>query len=166
MARDRQRKAGKHAGPKKGAKPPVRRARTKRMAIVQQPVARIVGLPSGYAELLDDIKARIRTARVKAALSVNRELIALYWQIGRAIVQRQHAEGWGRSVVERLSADIRAEFPGLSGFSPSNIWRMRVFFLAWTDEVANLQQPVGEPSTGNLAQAVREMGSGDRIRNS
>jgi len=60
--------------------------------IVQQPVAQ---LPSGYAELLEGLKKRIREARVKANLSVNRELVLLYWEIGKVILQRQSQEGWG-----------------------------------------------------------------------
>jgi hypothetical protein len=69
--------------------------------------------------------------------SVNRELIQLYWDIGHLIVERQRAQGWGRSVVERLAADIQKGFPGMAGFSPQNIWKMRSFFLAWTAEVRN-----------------------------
>jgi predicted nuclease of restriction endonuclease-like (RecB) superfamily len=97
-----------------------------------------------YAKLLADIKSRIRTAQVKAALAINSELISLYWNIGRAIVQRQKDERWGKSVVERLAADLRAEFPDTGGFSRQNIWYMRSFYLAWTHDSQILQQPVGE----------------------
>ena len=97
--------------------------------------------PVGYRDLLEDLKTRIRTAQVRAALSVNRELIALYWQIGQAIVTRQQAEGWGRSVVERLSADIQREFPGVAGFSRANIYRMRAFYLQYARTPANVSQP-------------------------
>jgi hypothetical protein len=94
-----------------------------------------VGLPavpsSGYRALLTDIKARIRVAQIKASLSINRELIQLYWDIGGLIVNRQRAEGWGKSVVEKLASDVQKEFPGIEGFSPRNIWRMRAFHLAW-----------------------------------
>lgn len=110
--------------------------------------------PAGYGALLDDLKSRIRAAQVKAALSVNRELIALYWHIGRSIVTRQSAEGWGKGVVERLSADLGREFPGVAGFSTGNIWRMRAFYLAWTDEI--LARPVRELEPEKLAQPVRE----------
>src|ERR1700694_3793659 len=88
-------------------------------------------LPAGYAALLENIKTRVSTAQIKAALSVNRELIQLYWDIGRLIVERQQEQGWGKSVVERLAADIQKDFPGIEGFSPRNIWRMRAFYLAW-----------------------------------
>ena len=60
--------------------------------------------PASYAALLHELKGRIRTAQVKAALAVNRELIGLYWDIGRAIVERQKAEGWGQAIIDRLSS--------------------------------------------------------------
>jgi len=73
-------------------------------------------LPTGYAPLLADLKARVRAAQVRAALSVNRELILLYWHIGREILRCQRDEGWGAKVVERLAKDLRAEFPEMHGF--------------------------------------------------
>src|SRR5258708_48635 len=99
-------------------------------------------LPPGYAELLEDLKGRVRTAQLKAALAVNRELIQLYWDIGRLIVERQEREGWGKGIVDRLARDIQKAFPGLAGFSPSNVSRMRAFYLAYTKEVAISAQPV------------------------
>jgi predicted nuclease of restriction endonuclease-like (RecB) superfamily len=112
-------------------------------------------VPVGYGELLEDLKTRIRAAQVKAALSVNRELIALYWHIGGSIVERQRAEGWGRSVVDRLAQDLHLEFPGIAGFSPRNVWRMRAFYLAWTEEV--LTQPTRESDREILPQLVAEL---------
>jgi len=121
-------------------------------------------LPASYGELLDELKQRIRTARVKAALSVNRELITLHWDIGRLIVTRQREEGWGRSVVERLSRDLRFEFPDLKGYSPQNLWNMRAFYLAWTEEVEELQQTVGEMDGENLPQIVGEIPWGHSLQ--
>src|SRR5438094_2414327 len=97
-------------------------------------------LPPGYAELLEDLKGRVRTAQLKAALSVNREMIRLYWDIGRLIVERQEREGWGKGIVDRLAKDIQKAFPGLQGCSPGNVWRMRGLYLAYTKEVTNLAQ--------------------------
>ena len=115
-------------------------------------------LPASYGALLEDIKARICAAQVKAALSVNRELIELYWHIGKSIVERQRAESWGKSVVERLSRDLQSEFSGISGFSPQNIWRMRALYLAWTEDVSKLA-PVARQNGGSiLSQAARELG--------
>src|SRR5437868_2730054 len=101
--------------------------------IRRQPVApATTGLLAGYPKFLEGIKVRIREARIKASLSVNRELIALYWHIGRSIAKRQRVEGWGQGVVERLASDLRREFPGAEGFSRHNMWYMRAFYLAWS----------------------------------
>lgn len=112
------------------------------------------GLPADYPELLESLKARVRQAQTGAMLSVNRELIRLYWDIGRLIVERQDIEGWGKGVVDRLAGDIQKAFPGIQGFSPRNVWRMRTFYLAYTQGVANLPQPVTEIDGVNLPQAV------------
>ena len=92
-------------------------------------------LPDGYPAFLSGLKVRIREARVRAALSVNRELILLYWEIGRDILQRQQEEGWGAKVIEQLSTDLRKEFPDVKGFSPRNLKYMRSFAEAWPDPV-------------------------------
>ncbi len=81
----------------------------------------VIQLPPSYAALLEDIKERIRTAQVKAAVASSRELIGMYWYVGKSIVERQKVEGWGRSVVERLSSDLQKTFPGMAGFSPLNV---------------------------------------------
>lgn len=112
--------------------------------------------PTGYGDLLNDLKTRIRAAQVKAALAVNRELIELYWHIGKAIVERQEAEGWGKSVVERLAADLQQEFPGLKSFSARNIWYARSFYLAYAGETSKLQQPAAELQESKLQQLVAE----------
>jgi len=101
------------------------------------------GLPAGYATFLDEVKARIRSAQVKAALAVNSELVLLYWRLGRDIVARQKKEGWGAHVIDRLSADLRAAFPEMQGFSPRNLKYMRSFAAAWTDE-AIVQAPLAQ----------------------
>ena len=120
-------------------------------------------LPPGYGPFLEDLKARIQAARVKAALSVNRELIALYWHVGKSIVERQRAAGWGKAIVERLAADLQRAFPGMEGFSPRNIWRMRAFYQAWTEEVRKLPRPVAEADGQNLPQPVAEIPWGHNV---
>lgn len=124
----------------------------------------MTGAPAGYAALLEDLKQRIRAAQVKAALSVNRELIALYWHIGKSIAERQRAAGWGKSVVDRLAADLQREFPGVTGFSPQNLWYMRAFYLGWTEDVQNLQQPVGELDGQSLPQPAAAIPWGHNIQ--
>ena len=81
-----------------------------------------------YATLVAELKDRIRSAQVRATRSVNRELIKLYWDIGKAIVERQKRLGWGKSVVVKLAGDLRAAFPDQTGFSPQNLWFMRQFY--------------------------------------
>jgi predicted nuclease of restriction endonuclease-like (RecB) superfamily len=88
-------------------------------------------LVDGYGSLLGEIKQRVRSAQYAALKAVNKELIALYWDIGALIVARQAEQGWGKSVVERLAKDLQTEFPGVSGFSGRNIWNMRSFFLTY-----------------------------------
>jgi predicted nuclease of restriction endonuclease-like (RecB) superfamily len=89
--------------------------------------------PVGYQALLGDLKERIRGAQVRAALSVNREVITLYWEIGRAIQERQEEHGWGAQVIARLSADLRRAFPDMKGFSPRTLQYMRTFAGAYPD---------------------------------
>jgi len=91
-------------------------------------------LPSNYAVLLDALRSRIRSAQVRAALAVNRELVLLYWQIGREILAQQAEHGWGAKVIDRLSEDLRQAFPEMKGFSPRNLKYMRAFAEAWPDE--------------------------------
>lgn len=102
-------------------------------------------IPADYSRTLDEIKTRVRAAHYEALKAVNRELITLYWDIGRVIVARQQDYGWGRSVVERLAADLQKEFPGIGGFSASNLWRMRSFYLTYAE-------------AEKLAPLVREIG--------
>ena len=111
----------------------------------------VVGLnmpPEGYAEWLADLKSRIHTAQQRATLSVNRELVLLYWQIGQDILTRQSAQGWGAKVIERLALDLRAAFSDMKGFSRSNLMYMRAFAQAWP-EAAIVQQAVGQLPWGH-----------------
>src|SRR3989338_5692258 len=91
-------------------------------------------LPPGCKTWLEGLKEKIRTAQIKAVLSVNRELIKLYWQVGKGIVHQQEREGWGRSVIEQVAKDIQKSFPGVEGFSSRNLWRMRSFYIAYKKE--------------------------------
>ncbi len=97
-----------------------------------------------YAEMLAGIKSRVQTARVRAGLAANRELVLLYWDIGRVVAERQSSEGWAASVIDRLSMDIRRDFPDLKGFSARNIWRMISFYIAYREQIINLPQAVAE----------------------
>lgn len=109
---------------------------------------RLTAPPEGYADWLADLKTRIHSAQQRASLAVNRELVALYWHIGRDILARQAAQGWGAKVVERLSHDLRTAFPEMKGFSRSNLLYMRAFAEAWPDEQF-VQQAVGQLPWGH-----------------
>lgn len=113
-------------------------------------------LPSSYPTLLAEIKAHIRTARSRAILSVNCELVCLYWRIGQIVVERQRLEGWGAAVVNHLAHDLRRAFPAERGFSPSNLRRMRAFYLAYSEGDTNSAQAVRNLPPENLAQPVRD----------
>lgn len=110
---------------------PVRKLTRLRQEKAAWPAVQLPKLPAGYSELLAEIKDHIRTAQVKAVLSVNRELVLLYWQIGREILKRQKKEGWGAKIIERLARDLRQEFPDIKGFSPRNLKYMRAFAEAY-----------------------------------
>jgi predicted nuclease of restriction endonuclease-like (RecB) superfamily len=98
-----------------------------------KPAKSTAALPTDYAPWLADLKMRIHHAQQRATLAVNRELVLLYWQIGRDILLRQGREGWGSKVIDRLAQDLRSAFPDMKGFSPRNLKYMRAFAEAWPD---------------------------------
>jgi len=91
-------------------------------------------VPKEYEAFLVELKERIRTAQLRASLAVNREMLLLYWQVGRDILARQKEHGWGAKVIDRLSQDLRRDLPGVEGFSPRNLKYMRSFAEAWPEE--------------------------------
>lgn len=82
-----------------------------------------------YKIFVEEIKQRVRDSQYAALRAVNKELVALYWDIGKKIVDRQNRLGWGKAVVENLAVDLQKEFPGIRGFSADNLWRMRKFYV-------------------------------------
>jgi len=102
-------------------------------------------LIEGYGNLLVEIKQRIRAAQYEALKAVNKELIVLYWDIGHLIVTRQKGQTWGKSIVKQLAKDLQTEFPGVSGYSTANLWRMKLFYESYVDNQ-------------KLAPMVREVG--------
>ncbi len=126
------------------------------MSTKPAPGAPIFRAPIGYAKWISDVKRRVRAAQQRASLAVNRELIALYWSIGRDLLERRGKSRWGDGVIDRVSADLRAEFPNMEGFSRSNLKYMRQFAEAWPefDEIG--QQAVGQLAWGtNLVLLTR-----------
>jgi predicted nuclease of restriction endonuclease-like (RecB) superfamily len=94
---------------------------------------------TSYASFVEQLKSRVRQAQLKASLAVNSELIQLYWDMGKAIVEKQEKEGWKAQIIEKLCKDLQNAFPGMQGFSRANVFYMRSFYLAY----ARVQQPVG-----------------------
>ena len=123
-------------------------------------------LPDSYGQLVSDIKERIRTAQYAALRTVNRELIELYWNIGRLIVERQTGESWGRSVVPTLAKDLQAEFPGITGFSVPNLYRMRQFYEAYREDtiLSPLVREISWTKNPTILEQCKE--PGERGRNS
>ena len=97
-----------------------------------------------YRQFVEELKERVAAARLSAARRINHEMIFLHWDIGRGIVEKQKALGWGESVVEMVAADLRKAFPSMTGFSPRNVWYMRRLYEAYS-------------APEFLSQAVREM---------
>lgn len=103
----------------------------------------VTTLPSGYAAWLAEIKARVIATRQRTVFAANSELVRLYWQIGRDILDRQASQGWGAKVIERLAKDLRHAFPEMKGFSRANLMYMRAFAEAWSEDEI-IQQAVGQ----------------------
>ena len=86
-----------------------------------------------YLEFLHEIKSRINDAQTRTLKAVNRELVLLYWEMGKRVVEKQQKEQWGEAVIECLARDLQREFPGIKGFSARNIWRMRDLYISCAD---------------------------------
>lgn len=99
-----------------------------------------------YLQTLADLKKQVQEAQIKAALSANKELIKLYWSIGKTLVERQKISGWGSGIIEKLAEDLQKEFPGIAGFSRTNIFRIRSFYLAYE----KVPQAVGQLETSPI----------------
>jgi predicted nuclease of restriction endonuclease-like (RecB) superfamily len=114
-------------------------------------MADLIPSSKSYQDLLARLKNHIQTAQVRAALSVNRELVLLYWGIGKDILSRQKEYGWGTGVIDRLAKDLRSAFPYMHGFSARNLGYMKAFAEAWPE------QPI-------LQQAVAKLPWGHNVR--
>ncbi len=90
--------------------------------------------PLDYQPLLDEFRERIQRAQLEAAQSVNKGMVLLYWSLGRDILKRQQAEGWGAKVIDQLAKDLRTSFPDMRGLSSRNLKYMRAVAAAWPEE--------------------------------
>ena len=117
-------------------------------------------LPSDYPEFLRNLKAKIQARQTRAILAVNRELIALYWEIGQQIVERQETAGWGDAVITQLERDLKREMPDLEGFSRRNLYRMRSLYLAYREQGETVPQLVAQVPWGHnivLLEKVKDL---------
>ncbi len=107
--------------------------------------------PQGYAELLEDLKNRVRATQLRAARGANVEVLRLYWSVGKDILDRQQQQGWGGRIIDRLAVDLRAEFPEQRGWSRRNLHYMRSCAQAWPDGAELIvQQPVAQLPWGHV----------------
>ena len=114
--------------------------------------------PFDYTTFLTDLKTQIIASRTKAALAVNRELILLYWNIGKRILEQQKRQGWGAKVIEQLAKDLRLEFPDMQGFSRTNLLYMRAFADAYPN-AEFVQQVVGQLPWGQNLRLLDKLDS-------
>ncbi len=120
-------------------------------------------MPSGYGSMLTEIKERVRQARLRTVLAANASMVISYWEVGRVILARQQAEGWGAKVIDRLSNDLREAFPDMQGLSPRNLKYMRAFAAAWPEE-AIVQRVVAQlPWKQNIALLDKLKTPGERL---
>ena len=110
-----------------------RRDNGKHKGVIMPVPATAIELPEGYTGFLVEIKEQIKQERLKAVISANSALVLMYWNIGRSILNRQNREGWGAKVIDRLSVDLKYEFPEMNGFSSRNLKYMRKFAECWPD---------------------------------
>ena len=117
----------------------------------------------GYEKWMTSIKERIRQSRIRASMLVNSEQTLLYWDVGHEILEKQENEGWGTKVVERMSADLKAAFPDMMGWSPRNLKYMRTFAEAWT-RTEIVQAPLAQlPWYHHIALLECLKSRGDRV---
>jgi len=106
-------------------------------------------LDNSYKEWLEHLKSKIRSAQLKAAIGVNSQLLQLYWELGKDIVQKQNQSKWGDAVLEQLSLDLRLSFPNINGFSKRNLYAIRQWFLFYSQKFEFVPQPVAQIPWGH-----------------
>ncbi len=104
---------------------------------------------SDYIEWLGGLKSRIKNTQIKAALSANKEIIELYWEVGKELYEKQENQGWGNSVVDNLEKDLISEFPDLKGFSRRNLFYMKGFYSFYKSDFEKVQQLVAQIPWGH-----------------
>ena len=110
---------------------------------------------AGYADWVRELKARYQAAQIKAAVSVNQDMLMFYWSLGKDIVEKDAENTWGSGFYRTLSADLKKSLPEVKGFSERNLHYMKAYYLLTSKLTAGMPQPVAEtPDPGNLPQPV------------
>jgi predicted nuclease of restriction endonuclease-like (RecB) superfamily len=112
-----------------------------------------------YRNLISDLKNRIQAAQIKAAVTVNTQLITLYWDIGRQITEKQQASDWGDAVIEQIAKDLSHEFQNMKGFSRRNLYRMKQFYTFYASQGEFVPQLVAQIPWGHndlIIQKIKE----------
>lgn len=104
---------------------------------------------NAYKKWFEFVKTQIHSKQIKSAIAVNQNLISLYWDLGKMIVEKQEATNWGNAVVEKLTMDLKNEFPGISGFSRTSLFAMRQFYLFYRKVDEKVPQAVGQIPWGH-----------------
>jgi len=107
-----------------------------------------------YVEWLNNLKNKISKVQIKAAIAVNSELIELYWEIGKELFEKHEIKGWGNSIVENLSKDLRKEFPEIKGFSRRNLFYMKSFYIFYKSALGKVQQLVAQIPWGHNIKII------------
>lgn len=123
----------------------------------------LISKNTDYTDWLSALKQRIQQSQQRAMLSVNSELVLLYWQIGKDILTRQHQAGWGAKIIDQLAKDLSNEFPLMKGFSPRNLKYMRKFASEWQDEQIVQQLVAQLPWGHNLVMLDRLSSQQERL---
>ena len=116
---------------------------------------------SEFKQWLVDLKDRIRQSQLRAAVKVNSELLRLYWDLGQDIVVRQMDTVWGSGFYKQVHKELKSEFPNMHGFSKSNLYNMKKFYLFYSQDSTSFQQLVGKLDNTNFQQAVGNLGNTD-----
>lgn len=115
-----------------------------------------------YKVWLSEWKARIKSAQIKAAIRVNTELLGLYWSLGRDIVAKQEVADWGDGLIPRLSKDLKQAFPDLTGFSRTNLFYIRKWFLFYREYLEIVQQVAGQSDAAIVQQVAAQLQGFDK----
>jgi len=118
-------------------------------------------LPDGYSDAVATLKSLIRDAQHRAQRMVNTAMVELYWNIGRIILDRQADQPWGSKVFDQIARDLRAEFPHMKGFSRTNLYNMRAFAAAWSDDDSIVQTPSGQLSWSHNVALLHKLDEQD-----